>query len=114
MTLDNPDQTDPFAKLKKQFGDDIETDDQKLEYLLDNTFVGLLRKPIYQYLESQGFEITDKRHTKLRTLLKEYANKRTEKLQIQLQLSNNKVNRYEAKLGIANNTNNKPQAKPVN
>lgn len=57
--------------------------------------LGSERKAIYDYLESVGLTITSDTYTKLRSLLKAYANAKTADLQIRINEINNRLQKYE-------------------
>lgn len=57
--------------------------------------LGAERKAIYDYLESVGFTITSDIYTKLRSLLKAYANAKTQDLQDRINEINNRLQKYE-------------------
>jgi hypothetical protein len=65
-----------------------------------NTKPGLIRKEIYAYLESQGFEITKERHKHLSHLLKLMANAKNEEIMRKLVDESTMRYQYEIKLGI--------------
>ena len=61
---------------------------------------GLIRKEIYVYLESQGFELTKVRHKRLSHLLKLMANTKNEEIMRKLVDKSTMRYQYEIKLGI--------------
>jgi len=60
----------------------------------------LIRKEIYAYLESQGFELTKVRHKRLSHLLKLMANTKNEEIMRKLVDKSTMRYQYEIKLGI--------------
>jgi len=60
----------------------------------------LIRKEIYVYLESQGFELTKVRHKRLSHLLKLMANTKNEEIMRKLVDKSTMRYQYEIKLGI--------------
>jgi len=60
----------------------------------------LIRKEIYVYLESQGFELTKVRHKRLSHLLKLMANTKNEEIMRKLVDKSTMRYQYEIRLGI--------------